>query len=45
MVVGSEYRIPGTSKLRYITRLKQIVQGIKIQTKDVIIEIDQNWLS
>ena len=41
-VVESVYRIPETRKLRYITRLKQIVQGIKIQNKDKIIGTDQN---
>ena len=42
VVVGSVYRIPGTSGFRYIARLKQIVQGIKIQNKDIIIGTDQN---
>ena len=36
------YRIPGTNESRFITRLKQIVQGIKIQNKDIIIGTDQN---
>ena len=42
VVVVSVYRIPGTSKLRYITRLKQIVHRIKMQNKDIIIGTDQN---
>ena len=42
VVVGSIYRIPGTNESRFITRLKQIVQGIKIQNKDIIIGTNQN---
>ena len=42
VVVGSVYRIPGTSKLRYIARSKQTVNRIKIQNKDIIIGTDQN---
>ena len=41
-VLGSVYRIPGTSELRYNIGLKQTVQGIKIQNKDIIIGTDQN---
>ena len=35
--LGSVYRIPGTNESRFITKLKQIVHGIKIQNKDIII--------
>ena len=42
VVVGSVYRIHGTSKLRYITRLKQVVHKIKIQNKGIITGTDQN---
>ena len=42
MVVGSVYRKPGTSELRYITGLKHIVHRIEIQNKDITIGTDQN---
>ena len=41
LVVGSVYRIQATNESRFITRLKQIVRGIK-RHKDIIIGTNQN---